>query len=181
MHMSAVQQAFLFDPQSPGLAFASKAALEKRYEVLPYLYTLFHDAHTGQTPFVLHSLVFDYPDDPAVCRAVLVPFTTSAAWIGHSSSALACSWAPRILATFFASMLTKSQALVAKVRLMAIANGDMPHVATHVHMARLGASQVTEIHDQFTVGEAIMIVPVLDKGATSRQAYFPGSQPWCAH
>jgi hypothetical protein len=53
--------------QTKGLAFASRAVLERRYELLPYYYTLFADAHNGVSPYVLHALIFDWADDPQVC------------------------------------------------------------------------------------------------------------------
>ena len=54
------------DLQTPALAKASKAVLEERYRVLPYYYTLFWEAHNGQRPYLLHSLIFDWPTDEKV-------------------------------------------------------------------------------------------------------------------
>jgi alpha-glucosidase (family GH31 glycosyl hydrolase) len=57
----------LFAPaQTDKLAFASKAVLDRRYELLPYYYTLFNDAHNGVSPYVLHALIFDWPADEKV-------------------------------------------------------------------------------------------------------------------
>ena len=51
---------------TPKLATASKAVLEERYKILPYLYTLFYEAHTAVRPYVLHALIFDWADDETV-------------------------------------------------------------------------------------------------------------------
>ena len=55
------------DPAAFGelLASSSKAALETRYALLPYLYTLLCRAHTGQRGTVARPLFFEFPKDHA--------------------------------------------------------------------------------------------------------------------
>ncbi|KAI9822852.1 MAG: hypothetical protein M1826_000380 [Phylliscum demangeonii] len=60
------------NPQEPyvwaSVAEASKRALAIRYTLLPYLYTLLHDAHTtGST--VLRALAWEFPDDSRLAAA----------------------------------------------------------------------------------------------------------------
>ncbi|KAH3374626.1 hypothetical protein KXV52_009106 [Aspergillus fumigatus] len=56
-------------PQEPyrwaSVAQASKAAMKIRYSLLPYFYTLFHQAHTtGST--VMRALAWEFPTDPSL-------------------------------------------------------------------------------------------------------------------
>jgi alpha-glucosidase len=47
------------------VASASRVAMNIRYSLLPYLYTLFHHAHTtGAT--VMRALSWEFPDDPSL-------------------------------------------------------------------------------------------------------------------
>jgi alpha-glucosidase len=60
---------------------AAREAIGLRYELLPYLYALFHEAHVAGAP-VLRPLVFDFQDDPRVAtvadEAMLGPFLLAA-------------------------------------------------------------------------------------------------------
>lgn len=56
-------------PQEPyvweSVTAAAKAAMKIRYAILPYFYTLFHDAHTtGST--VMRALAWEFPNDPSL-------------------------------------------------------------------------------------------------------------------
>lgn len=47
---------------------ASKAAMQIRYSLLPYMYTLFHQAHTtGST--VMRALAWEFPNEPNLASA----------------------------------------------------------------------------------------------------------------
>jgi alpha-glucosidase len=47
---------------------ATKAAMNIRFQLLPYLYTLFYNAHTrGDT--VMRALAWEFPDDPSLANA----------------------------------------------------------------------------------------------------------------
>jgi alpha-glucosidase len=47
---------------------ASRIAIEQRYRLMPYLYTLFHEAATNGTP-ILRPLYYHYPQDEQACDA----------------------------------------------------------------------------------------------------------------
>ncbi|KAI9806522.1 MAG: hypothetical protein M1833_003709 [Piccolia ochrophora] len=60
------------DPQEPyvwsSVMDASKSAMSIRYALLPYMYTLFYQAHTtGST--VMRALAWEFPNDPALANA----------------------------------------------------------------------------------------------------------------
>jgi alpha-glucosidase len=51
-----------------GVASASKTAMAVRFQLLPYLYTLFYNAHTkGDT--VMRALAWEFPNDPSLASA----------------------------------------------------------------------------------------------------------------
>ena len=60
------------NPQEPyvwsSVITASKTAMAIRYSILPYMYTLFHQAHTtGST--VMRALAWEFPNDPSLASA----------------------------------------------------------------------------------------------------------------
>lgn len=60
------------NPQEPyvwaSVAEASRKSMAIRYSLLPYMYTLFHQAHsTGST--VMRALAWEFPDDPSLAAA----------------------------------------------------------------------------------------------------------------
>lgn len=59
-------------PQEPyvwaSVAEASRTAMNIRYSILPYMYTLFYLAHnTGST--VMRALAWEFPHDPSLAAA----------------------------------------------------------------------------------------------------------------
>eukprot|EP00121_Abeoforma_whisleri_P011890 Awhi_evm1s10972 len=64
--------------QTETVADASRFSLNAKYEILPYFYTLFHDAHQGTGAYVLRSLMFDYPTDKIARN------TTDQFLVGHA-------------------------------------------------------------------------------------------------
>ncbi|KAJ5583581.1 hypothetical protein N7535_002201 [Penicillium sp. DV-2018c] len=56
-------------PQEPyvwdSVAKAAKSAMQIRYAILPYFYTLFHEAHTKGTT-VMRALAWEFPTDPSL-------------------------------------------------------------------------------------------------------------------
>lgn len=60
------------NPQEPyvwaSVIDASKRAMSIRYSILPYMYTLFHQAHTTGT-LVLRALAWEFPNEPSLASA----------------------------------------------------------------------------------------------------------------
>nr|POE97756.1 alpha-glucosidase [Quercus suber] len=60
---AAPQEAYVWS----SVAEASKRAMQIRYSLLPYMYTLFHSAHTtGST--VMRALAWEFPNDPTLAN-----------------------------------------------------------------------------------------------------------------
>ncbi|CCG84334.1 protein of unknown function [Taphrina deformans PYCC 5710] len=60
------------DPQEAyvwsSVAEATRTAIHIRYSLLPYWYTLFHDAHVSGTP-VIRAVMMEFPNDPTLAAA----------------------------------------------------------------------------------------------------------------
>ncbi|WP_068138606.1 glycoside hydrolase family 31 protein [Limnochorda pilosa] len=63
-HDTRAQEPWTFGPEVEAIA---RGAIELRYRILPYLYTLFWEAHRTGAP-IMRPLVYHFPDDPVAAR-----------------------------------------------------------------------------------------------------------------